>query len=112
MKVRRGDIVYLKEAFAMNRHIQGGNRPFVVISNNLGNLHSSICLIVPLTRSKCKHSLPTHANISYHDSICLCEQIFTISQFDISTVKYHLSHEDMRRINRGLETSLDLWVRT
>lgn len=108
MKAKRGDIIYLKGTFPMRAHIQGGNRPFVVISNNLGNLHSDICLIVPLTGSKRKHPLPTHAHISYNHSICLCEQIFTISQSDIGTIKYHLTFEDMRRINRCLKSSLDL----
>lgn len=108
MKVKRGDIVYLKETFPMKAHIQGGNRPFVVISNNLGNLHSDICLIVPLTTSKRKQLLPTRAHISYNNSICLCEQIFTVSQFDIAAIKYHLTCEDIRQINRCLESSLDL----
>ena len=108
MKVKRGDVIYLNRPLPMQNHLQGGNRPYVVISNDKGNFHSEVCVIVPLTTAYKKHLLPTHTRVSYHNSLCLCEQLFTVSQSDIETIKYHLNYEDVRRINRCLKSSLEL----
>lgn len=105
MKVKRGDIIYLKNPIPMKNHIQGGNRPYVVVSNNKGNYYSEICIIVPLTRTK-KKVLPTHTKISYNNSVCLCEQIFTVSQKEIETVVSHLNYRDMDKITNCLFTSI------
>lgn len=106
MKVKRGDVVYLKNTFPMCEHVQGGNRPYVVVSNDVGNFHSTVCMLVPLTTSVRKHPLPTHTWVSYGNSLCLCEQIFTISQDSISTVKCTLDGHDMENINRCLQIAL------
>lgn len=109
MKVKRGDVVYLKNTFQMCKHVQGGSRPYVVVSNNIGNFHSEICMVVPLTTSKRKHQLPTHTVVSYANSICLCEQIFTVSQDNISEVKCNLSWYDMKNVNQCLKIALGCW---
>lgn len=106
MKVKRGDVVYLKKTFPMRDHIQGGNRPFLVVSNDTGNFYSEICIVVPMTTKNRNRLLPTHAIVDYNNSLCLCEQIFTISQDDVSAIKYHLSDSDMLKINRCLRNSL------
>lgn len=106
MKVKRGDVIYLRKEFPMMDHIQGGNRPYVVVSNDIGNSHSEICMIVPLTSSMRNHLLPTHTIVPYNYSLCLCEQIFTVSQNDVASVKASLPGWSMRNIDRCLKIAL------
>ena len=105
MKVKRGDVVYLEKPFPKNHHIQGGNRPFVVISNDAGNKFSEICLVTPLTLAK-KKNLPTHGLLSYHHSTVLCEQIFTTAQSNIQKVVYHLPDSDMKKVDKCINVAI------
>lgn len=107
MKIHRGDVIYLRKIFPVEDHIQGGMRPYVVVSNDKGNLYSNHCMIVPLTTAKRKNPLPTHTRISYHNNLCLCEQIFTVSQNDVQEIKYNLPWYDMKNIERCLRIALD-----
>ena len=108
MKVRRGDVIYLQEdkMIPAKNHIQGGARPYVVVSNDKGNLYSEQCMIVPLTTNIYKRPLPTHTIISYNNSLCMCEQVFTISQNDVSKIKCTLSDKDMASISKCLMIAL------
>lgn len=106
MKVKRGDIIYLKNTFPRDHHIQGRNRPYLVISNDMGNYYSDICILVPLTTAKKKKELPTHARIKFHNSLCLCEQMFTVVQDNIESVSYHLDRFDMEKVNKCIRASL------
>lgn len=106
MKVKRGDIVYLKNCFPKDHHIQGGNRPYLVISNDLGNFHSGIRIVVPLTTAKKKKELPTHTRIKFHNSLCLCEQMFTVVQDNVESVPYHLDRSDMEKVNKCIKVSV------
>lgn len=108
MKVKRGDIIYLKEARAIRGSVQGLLRPYVVVSNDLGNFHSDICLVCPLTRSIKKLGQPTHAIISYHDSMVCCEQIHTLLQDEIAEVVWHVPDRDLNLIAECLKASLGL----
>jgi mRNA interferase MazF len=107
MKVRRGDVIYLNKTFPVEDHIQGGVRPYVVVSNDRGNAFSGCCTVVPLTGKIGKKPLPTHTTVSYHNSLCLCEQIFTISQKEIQAIRYNLPWYDMKNIDRCLRIALD-----
>lgn len=106
MKVERGDVIYLKKVIPAEDHIQSGVRPYVVVSNNAGNFHSDFCLAVPLTSKTRKTPLPTHTRVTYHNSLCLCEQIFTISQDDVREIVCHLPWDDMRNVGRCLIVAL------
>lgn len=108
MKVKYGDVVYLKNAIPAIEHIQGENRPFLIVSNDMGNRYSEICLCVPLTKSGKKISQPTHTFISYHNSMCLCEQIFTIPQSNVSKVVFHSPLSDMNKVKYCLRKALQL----
>lgn len=99
--VRRGDIVYLKRT-----EDPSSRRPYVVVSNDIGNRHSDICLVVPLTSKHKKPDMPTHTFVGYHDSMVMCEQVHTFRQGDLERVAYHLDGEDMNRITRCLKVSI------
>lgn len=82
--------------------VQSGERPCVVISNNIGNKYSPVVIVAPVT-SRVKKEMPTHVKVCgsdaglYSDSIVLLEQIMTISKdqldFKITELPDKYSHE-------------------
>ncbi len=109
-KVKRGDIVYvrMKKQNVEESSVMEYSRPYLVVSNDIGNYHSNICIAVPLTSKEKKLTQPTHYRVSYHDSVVLCEQILTLSQSDIEGIRYHLKEEEMKEIDKCLKVSLAL----
>ena len=107
--VKRGDIIYLKdEAYGkMKGNIESGSRPMLIVSNDLGNKHSSIAVAVPLTMNRKKLDFPTHTIVN-GNSIALCEQIFTISQDDIERKIGQATDDEMIAVNNCLSKSLGL----
>lgn len=73
--------------------MQGGTRPVLIISNNIGNRHSPAVIIAAITsRVQTKAKLPTHTAVKDYkgfdkDSIILLEQIRTI---DKQRLKQHM----------------------
>lgn len=108
MKVKKGDIVYLNKQIDLGGHIYTKNRPFVVISNDTGNYHSTICMITPLTHQHKNLSQGTHCVISYDDSMVCCEQIFTVSQDLVENIVGNLNGYDFMKVNLCLKIAFDL----
>lgn len=110
MKVKKGDIVYLFDAAYQKEdgNIQGGVRPLLVVSNNVGNFFSNICLVVPLTSRLKQENLPTHTTICDlgKKAMVLCEQIFTVNQNDICEIANKATKEEMRKVDCALKNSL------
>ncbi len=81
---------------------QGGTRPVLIISNDIGNKHSPTVIIAPITsRIHTKAKLPTHTLIKDFDgldknSIILFEQIRTI---DKQRLREYLGTLDRRFIH-------------
>ena len=109
--VKRGDIVYLKNSAYLQAtgHIQGGFRPMLVVSNDIGNKYSKIFICVPLTTNKARVDFPTHVLIN-ENSVALCEQLFTINQNAIDRIVGHVSGKEMRKLNNCLMVSLGVTV--
>lgn len=108
MKVKRGDVVYLKHETAPDGHIQAFTRPYLVVSNDIGNAFSTICLLVPMTRQHRNLSQPTHAVIKFGESMMLCEQIITANQGEIKEIVAHIDRYDEVKINNCLRVSLEV----
>ncbi len=110
-KVKRGDIIYIemnKQNIEEDSDVQEYSRPYLVVSNDIGNYHSNICICVPLTTKDKKVKQPTHYRIKYKDSVVLCEQIFTFNQNRYKKVLYRLPEEEMKEIDKCLMVSLGL----
>lgn len=105
MEIKKGDIIYLKKT---DKDDVLRKRPYVIVSNDIGNYFSEICLAVPLTTKMKKTNMPTHTIIDYHGSMIMAEQIHTIRQEEIERVVHHLGKADMRNIEKCLRNSLDL----
>lgn len=83
-EVHKYDVFYIDLGTTRNGSIQHGNRPCMVVGNNVGNKYAPILLVVPITTRK-KKFLPTHVKVDKEDglpfdSTILCEQIMTISK--------------------------------
>ena len=68
MDIRRGDIVEVDFGFPVGSE-QGGIRPAIVVQNDVGNKFSPTTIVVPITSSMTKKSLPTHGFL-FEDSGC------------------------------------------
>ena len=56
-KVSRGDVFYCDLGTHYRGCIEGKVRPVVVVSNDMGNVHGTTCIIAPITtreKSSCK----------------------------------------------------------
>lgn len=85
LTIKRGDIYYAELNPVIGSE-QGGTRPVLIISNDIGNKHSPTVIIAPITsRVHTKAKIPTHTLIKDFDgldknSIILFEQIRTIDK--------------------------------
>lgn len=93
---------------------QGGVRPVVIVQNDAGNLHAPTVIIIPLTASRRKPALPTHAAIPlgeaglWRPSTALCEQVRTVEKTRLSRHLGTVSPQSLRAIERALQVSLDM----
>lgn len=84
-KIKRGDIYYANLNPVIGSE-QGGTRPVLIISNDVGNKHSPTVIVAPITsRIHTKAKLPTHTLINDFEgldknSIILLEQVRTIDK--------------------------------
>ena len=90
--IKRGDVFYAELNPVVGSE-QGGTRPVLIISNDIGNSHSPTVIIAAITgRTQTKAKLPV-----IRDSIILLEQIRTI---DKQRLKNHMgTMPDVNRAN-------------
>lgn len=87
---QRGDIWFARLGTHSNSSVQGGIRPVIIISNDIGNAHADTVNIVPMTRHLKKPELPCHMELNpecitdarqlLDTSMFLAEQITTIGK--------------------------------
>lgn len=114
-KISRGQIWFLVDSDLPSVHyqdsVQGKNRPWLIVSNNLCNQNSTVYTVVPLTTAA-KSDLPTHVTYKDGDRIqtILCEQLRTIPERLLynsgSNYKYTLSEELMQSVDEALAIQL------
>ena len=109
--IRRGDIYYA-ELNPVGGSEQGGTRPVLIISNDIGNSHSPTVIIAAITgRTQTKAKLPTHTEVKDvegldRDSIILLEQIRTIDKQRIKNHMGTMPDNIMARVDKALAISL------
>lgn len=111
-KFLRGDLYFIKFEQGTGSE-QKGNRPAVVLQNDVGNLCSPTLIIATLTsRTHKKRTLPTHCLLDTpgltKPSIFQAEQIFTIDKSRVLRYMGHLSPEEMRQVDAAVKISLAL----
>lgn len=116
MKAYRGDVIYARShpadtptsVYVGEKDHLSKKRPLVVVSNDKGNESGSVVLAVPMTTKIKAMHLPTHCLVGYHDSMVMCEQIYTIDQSDIESISWRLSYKDMEKIEHCLRAALGM----
>lgn len=111
-KIQRGDIYFTRFDHSIGSE-QKGNRPAIVIQNDIGN-HFSPTVIVAVLSSKVKKKsgMATHYllenNFLKAPSIVHTEQIFTVDKSRFIHYMGHVSQEEMEHIDDALKNSLSL----
>ena len=108
--IRRGDIFYADLNPVVGSE-QGGTRPVLIISNNVGNRYSPTVIIAAITSRQTKSKLPTHYDLNGvsglpADSIVLLEQIRTIDKKRLKERLARLDSLNMEAIAMPLLISL------
>jgi len=113
MQIKRGDIVFVNLDPVVASE-QGKERPALVIQNNIGNQHSPVTIIAPITSKTFSREYPTNVEISSRDSklkkdsTILLNQIRTIDKSRIIKKIHALDEELMEKVNLAIKASLDL----
>ena len=111
-KFQRGDVYFTRFDPGTGSE-QSGNRPAVVIQNDVGNFYSPTLIVAALTSKISKKSAqPTHCRLENpilsHTSIVQAEQIFTVDKSRLLKFIGHLTPEEMRRVDDAVRISLAL----
>ena len=109
-KIMRGEI-YIADLDPVVGSEQGGERPVLIIQNNLGNKHSPTVIVLAITsRFHKKRHLPTHVPIESGDlsknSIALAEQVRTIDKSRLIHYVGRASRETMDFVDDALKVSM------
>ena len=108
MEYLRGDIFYVHKSAPTTGCEQDAGRPAIIVSNDIGNKHSSNVEVVFLTTQE-KNPLPTHVNIICKvPSVALCEQVFTVSKDRLGDLIRTCTAGEMKEIDNALMISLGL----
>ncbi|MDD3142511.1 MAG: type II toxin-antitoxin system PemK/MazF family toxin [Lachnospiraceae bacterium] len=112
-KIKRGDIYYADLNPVIGSE-QGGKRPVLIISNDIGNKHSPTVIIAAITGEEhTKAKLPTHTIVKDCDfldknSIILLEQIRTLDKQRLKQYVGMLPDNTMARVDKALAISIFL----
>ena len=111
-KFQRGDIFFTRFDNAIGSE-QSGNRPAVVLQNDVGNFYSPTLIVATLTsKAAKKYTQPTHC-LLVNDflsvpSIVQAEQIFTVDKSRVLKFLGRLTPEEMSRVDDAVRASLAL----
>ena len=114
-EIKKGD-VYFASLNPIVGSEQDGERPVVVVQNNLANKHSPTIIVVPITTVLKRMELPTHIPISKNrflkkDSMIIVEQIRAIDKKRLKAYLGHLKPEQMKLVDNAIVNVFELKVK-
>lgn len=113
MSIKRGDLFWA-DLNPTKGSEQAGRRPVLVIQNDVGNEHSTITIVAPVTSRKFSRefstavSLPKGTSGLAMDSTVLLSQIRAIDKIRLEARIGSLSRDLMSKIDRAIKISLAL----
>jgi len=113
VNIKRGE-VYFADLRPVIGSEQGGQRPVLIIQNDVGNRYSPTVIAAAITAKISKAKLPTHVEVSkddlglVRDSVILLEQVRTIDKKRLRQRLGKLDSETMEQVNVALLISLGL----
>ena len=108
---QRMEIWYANLPMKQGSSVQGGNRPVVVVSNDICNSVSTVLTVAPMTRQMKKMTLPTHVLIDAPDggqSVVLAEQIMTIDKSLLDKKMGKVLKKDEKAIEAAIKEQLGM----
>ncbi len=117
MIVKRGE-VYFADLNPVVGSEQGGQRPVLIVQNDVGNKYSPTVIVAAITAKISKAKLPTHVEVCkdevglLKDSVILLEQIRTIDKRRLIQKIGSLTPDLMEKVDRSLMISLGLFEST
>ena len=114
-EIKKGDVYYASLNPIVGSE-QDGERPVVVVQNNLANKYSPTIIVVPITTVLKRMELPTHIPISKNrflkkDSMILVEQIRAIDKKRLKAYLGHLKPEQMELVDNAIVNVFELKVK-
>lgn len=113
MTIKRGDVFFADLSPVVGSE-QGGQRPVLIVQNDVGNKYSPTVIVAAITAKIAKAKLPTHVEIHKEDvglikdSVVLLEQVRTIDKKRLIQKLGTLSPELMEKVDVALLVSLGL----
>nr|WP_304456023.1 type II toxin-antitoxin system PemK/MazF family toxin [Fusibacter sp. 3D3] len=114
VNIKRGD-VFFADLSPVRGSEQGGQRPVLIIQNDIGNKYSPTVIIAAITAKIAKAKLPTHVEVQasqvglLKDSVVLLEQVRTIDKTRLIQKLGHLEEGVMVDVDKALVISLGLY---
>lgn len=114
LEYKRGDLCYINRYGEGVGSEQMGERPALIIQNNVGNMFSTTLIVAYVTKNTKRIDMPTHVTIETSESnlpevsIIMLEQIRTIDKMRISRKISTLSEDTMKKVDTALQISLGL----
>lgn len=107
-KYRRGEIYWISPGHGTGSE-QLGDRPGIIVSNNLNNKYSRTLEVVMLTGRR-KKSLPTHVRINsaLRPSTALCEQITTVAKERVDRYIGTVTRREQAAIDKAMRVSISI----
>jgi mRNA interferase MazF len=91
---------------------QGGRRPALIVSNNVGNRYGSVVTVVAITSTIPKRAYPQNVSLPAgplpNQGTVLCGQILTVSKQRLQKYVGPVSQEVLRNVEDALRAHLDL----
>ena len=111
-KFQRGDIFFTHFGASTGSE-QRGDRPAVILQNDVGNYHSPTLIVATMTsKAEKKVNQPTRCLLENAGlnmpSVVQAEQIFTIDKSRVIKYLGHLTSEEMHRVDDAVRISLAL----
>lgn len=108
--IKRGDIYYADLGFDKNAGSeQQGERPVVIIQNDIGNKYSPTVIVASVTSQTNKAKLPVHVDCHLErNSVILLEQIRTLDKRKLKERIGRLDYLEMKSLNEALKLSVGL----
>ena len=110
MEIKRGQIYYADLSPVIGSE-QGGLRPVLIVSNDIGNKHAPIVIAVAITSRTRKFRLPTQVLLDTSCGLCKesmveCEQMRTLDKRRLKGFIGIINDEEMKQINQAIAISL------
>lgn len=116
IELKTGDIVIVKLNNSIG-HQQGGVRPAIVVSNNIGNRYSQTIKVLPGTTKRGGSNLPTHVHFSSSEVACLtqdttfeAESSWVINKFQVVKKIGTLSEPQLYKVAEAMAYDTPLVV--